>query len=176
MKLLKSLAATVAMVALSGTAQAALVSLGNGTVRDTNTNLIWLQNWNVNGLANWGAQKTWAETTLNGFAGSNDWRLPEISEYVALFTAYGNLTQVAAFTDVRSVGYWSGTEYAPNPDLAWVFSTFVGFQNFDVKDSALYAVAVRPGDVAASVPEPQTLALALLALGAMVVARRRRPV
>ena len=37
-----------------------------------------------------------------------------------------------------------------------------------------YAVAVRPGDVAAAVPEPQTLALALLALGATVVARRRR--
>jgi len=30
--------------------------------------------------------------------------------------------------------------------------------------------------VAASVPEPQTLALALLALGATMVVRRRRPV
>ncbi|NDG39945.1 MAG: PEP-CTERM sorting domain-containing protein [Betaproteobacteria bacterium] len=35
-----------------------------------------------------------------------------------------------------------------------------------------YAVAVRPGEVAAFVPESQTLAL--LALGAPVVARRRR--
>jgi hypothetical protein len=34
---------------------------------------------------------------------------------------------------------------------------------------------VRPGDVAADVPEPQTLALTLLALGAAVVTRRRRP-
>jgi hypothetical protein len=35
----------------------------------------------------------------------------------------------------------------------------------------LYALAVRPGDVVADVPEPQTLAL--LALGAMAVTRRR---
>jgi hypothetical protein len=42
-------------------------------------------------------------------------------------------------------------------------------------DGFLYAVAVRLGDVAAPVPEPQTLALVLLALGATVVARRRRP-
>ena len=52
MKTLKTIAAAAAMVALTGTAQASLVSLGDGTVKDTNTNLIWLQNWNVNGLAN----------------------------------------------------------------------------------------------------------------------------
>ena len=177
MKVLKSLAAAAAMVALSGTAQAALVSLGNGTVRDTNTNLIWLQNWNVNGPANWGEQKTWAETTLDGFAGSNDWRLPEISEYGALFTAYGDLSQVTQFMNVqRNDPYWSGTESLPGV-LAWSFFPGIGLQ-LDSGDQGfqLFAVAVRPGDVAASVPEPQTLALALLALGAMVVARRRRPV
>ena len=72
--------------------------------------------------------------------------------------------------------YWSGTEYdAPIPVNVWHFKTFDGIQSHGVKGDALYAVAVRPGDVAASVPEPQTLALALLALGATVVARRRRP-
>jgi len=37
-----------------------------------------------------------------------------------------------------------------------------------------YALAVRPGDVAATVPEPQTLALALMALGAAMVGRSKR--
>ena len=175
MKVLKSLAAAAAMVALSGTAQAALVSLGNGTVRDDNTNLIWLQNWNVNGFANWGAQKTWAETTLDGFAGSNQWRLPEISEYGALFSDYGNLTRVTQFTNVQPGTYWSGTELSPGI-LAWHFNPVNGFQSFTFQEVQFFAVAVRPGVVAASVPEPQTLALALLAFGAMVVARRRRPV
>lgn len=84
------------------------------------------------------------------------------------------IANLALFSNVRSFGYWSGTEYAPLPLFAWGFGTSVGYQGYGVKGDALYAVAVRPGDVAASVPEPQTLALALLALGATVVARRRR--
>jgi len=81
---------------------------------------------------------------------------------------------LALFSNVQSSVYWSGTEYAPDPDVAWFFSTRFGGQSFVGKSFALYAVAVRPGDVAASVPEPQTLALALLALGATAVARGRR--
>jgi hypothetical protein len=36
-------------------------------------------------------------------------------------------------------------------------------------------VAVRSGDVTAAVPEPQSLAMLLLGLGVVAVARRRRP-
>ena len=85
------------------------------------------------------------------------------------------IANLALFSNVQSDAYWSGTEYAPLPHLAWLFYTSYGYQDYDGKDYALYAVAVRPGDVAASVPEPQTLALALLALGATVVARKKRP-
>lgn len=81
---------------------------------------------------------------------------------------------LALFSNVQSYYYWSGTEYAPDPGRAWLFRTLSGNQNNYFKNIALYAVAVRPGDVAASVPEPQTLALALLALGATLVAGRRR--
>lgn len=172
MKTLKTWVAAAAMVALTGGAQAALVSLGDGTVKDTNTNLIWLQNWNVNGLANWGAQRAWAETTLDGFAGSNDWRLPAISEYDALLAAYGNLTQVAEFTGVQSGYYWSGTQFVWGLG-SWSFLPSSGVRQGYAQSLALYAVAVRPNNVTASVPEPQTLALALLALGATMVVRRR---
>ena len=172
MKMLKSLAAAAAMVALTGAAQAALVLQSNGLeVLDTRTNLIWLQNWNFNGRADWATQKAWAENL--SFAGSNEWRLPEINEYGALFTAYGNLTQVAEFTNVQPVFYWSGTEFSPG-FIAWFFNPVLGVQLTGSQDFQFFAVAVRPGDVAASVSEPQTLALALLALGATVVARRRR--
>jgi PEP-CTERM motif len=44
-----------------------------------------------------------------------------------------------------------------------------GRQNFEN-----YALAVRPGDVSAPIPEPQTLALMLLGLGAVALAARRR--
>lgn len=91
------------------------------------------------------------------------------------------IANLALFSNVQSVGYWSGTEYALDPVAgAWRFRTSVGNQNTALKFIALSAVAVRAGDVAAAVPEPQTvpepqsLALVLLALGAAVVARRRR--
>jgi len=177
MRNLKSWVAAAAMAALSITAQAALVVQANGLeVLDTSTNLIWLRDWGVNGRQKWADQKAWAETTLDGFAGSNDWRLPELSEYAALYAAYGELTQVAQFTNVESYYYWSGTEYALIPGYAsWVFNTVDGSQISLVQGESLHTVAVRSADVAAPVPEPQTLALALLALGATAVARRRRP-
>ena len=74
----------------------------------------------------------------------------------------------------RSSAYWSGTEVALGIS-AWGFLPGNGFQGNAFEVSRFFAVAVRPGDVTAPVPEPQTLALALLALGATVVAQRRRP-
>ena len=171
MKTLKIWVAVAATVAMAGTAQGALVSLSDGTVQDTNTNLIWLQNWNVNGAANWATQKAWAEGL--DFAHSDDWRLPEIGEYDALFATYDSLTTLAAFTGVQSDPYWSGT-MVPSAGVAWWFKPSSNSQSGGFMSTSYFAVAVRPGDVPASVPEPQTLALALLALGATVVARRRR--
>ena len=92
------------------------------------------------------------------------------------------LTNTANFVGMQFSLYWSGTEYAPNPSVpwhlgnrtAWYFSTSGGLQGADIKDDRLYAVAVRPGDVAV-VPEPQTVALLLAGLTALLVARRRRP-
>lgn len=171
MKTLRTWAAAAAILAVSGTTQAALVNLGDGTVKDDLTNLIWLQDWSVNGLNDWGAQKAWAESY--DFAGSTDWRLPSIDEFVALYGEYGSITSdLLPFTDVRVFGYWTGTEVVPG-DTARLFSPITGTQNVGFQQTELYAVAVRSGGVATPVPEPQTLALALLALGASVVARKR---
>lgn len=173
MKFTKSWLAAAAMVALTGAAQGALVSLGDGTVKDTDTNLIWLQNWNLNGLAaDWNTQKAWAEGL--DFAGSTDWVLPEISEYRALFRSYGDVMNSSLpFTNVQADYYWSGTERTAGVS-AWLWNADFSTQTSILQDFRSYAVAVRPGDVTASVPEPQTLALVLLALAATVVARRRR--
>ena len=85
------------------------------------------------------------------------------------------LTNVGDFLNMQSDSYWSGTEYAPNPFNAWYFYTTSGFQSANGKNFQFYAMAVRPGDVlAAQVPEPESLVLALTALGAMALVRRRR--
>lgn len=172
-------AAAMALCALMGTAgvaQAALVSLGDGTVKDTNTNLIWLQDWNVNGLADWNSQMAWADNL--SFAGSSDWALPSLDEFQALFDAYGNVSQVAEFSNMPpsySV-FWSRTEFMGG---GVYFSAHSGYDGDAGKGFSFNAVAVRMAgpdvDPGGTVPEPQTLALALLALGATAAARRRRP-
>lgn len=170
MKTLKTWAVAAVIATLTGAAQAALVSLGDGTVKDTNTNLIWLQDWNVNGEKNAGAQNAWAEG-LN-FAGSDAWDLPDISEYRALVTAYGDLRQLNVFTNVQTGGYWSDTVFSPTNNYWHSTADFIlrntGTQNLR------FAVAVRAADATAALPEPQSLALALLALGAAVAVRRKR--
>ena len=99
------------------------------------------------------------------------WRLPEIDEYRDLFSGYGDLTQVPEFTNAPPPVpiYWSGTEFAPT--VAWLFFPDRDLPGIGDKAATYYAVAVRPGDVAAAMPEPQTLGLVGLALGL-----RKRPV
>lgn len=81
------------------------------------------------------------------------------------------IRNLALFSNVGTdEAYWSGTAYEPNLSFSMQFEPGNGYQYRQDVNAVLYAVAVR-GDV----PEPQTLALVLLALGATVVARTRRP-
>jgi hypothetical protein len=228
-------AAAAAMLALTGTAQAALFDRGGGMIYDDALNITWLQDWNyaqtsgydADGRMNWTDAKAWADNLVYG--GYSDWRLPTISPVNGIgfqtdftnngstdygyaktgigwgtasemghlyYVTLGNkgfatpndalprsfvsqlgsgLSNTGPFTNVQSGDYWSGTEYASNPNYVWFFYPNAGRQGIDDKNFAVSAVAVRPGDVAAPVPEPQTYAMLLLGLGVLTVAGRRRP-
>lgn len=156
---------------------------------DTDLNITWLRDWNANGLMDWDTAMIWASTlTVGTYSG---WRLPKRdpscgSNYSCTgsemgylwYTELGNSasgppTNTAPFINIQSNVYWTGTEYEPDLSEAWRFGILSG-QFAWKKADPLYAVAVRPGDVGA-VPEPGGLAMLLAALGALAVARRRRP-
>lgn len=190
----------VTMVTLSGAAQAALQGrdLNGDTVvdafYDTDLNITWRRNANVNGAMTWANAVSWADNLT--FGGYTDWRLPtsdvtcpmadpqynctgsEMGHlwYVELGNIAGDVTpNVGNFGNMQNYAYWSGTTYAPDASKAWGFNIDQGDQFFGGKQNALFAMAVRPGDVTAAVPEPATYALMLAGLGALgFIARRRR--
>jgi hypothetical protein len=173
MKTLTIGAAIASMLAFTGAVQASLVSLGDGTVMDTASNLIWLQDWNVNGAQDRATQDAWAQNLA--FAGSSDWVLPSMLDFVTLFAGVGDLTNPSLpFIHVQGI-YWSSIEVVPG-GLAESFGPARGLLGLSFESFAIAAVAVHPGAAPNSIPEPRTLALvALVALGAATVARRRRP-
>ena len=193
-----TLALTVAALLQAGSALAALELrdlTGNPTAvaadaefaYDTVLNTTWYLTANNTGL-NWNDAKSWAAgLTVGTFSG---WSLPaadpacgfnfnctssQMGElyYTALDNpAGGPLSNTGPFKNLQSYYYWSGTEYAPNPGYAWGFLTTNGYQYAYNKGYDLYALAVRPGDVAA-VPEPGVVALLLSGLAGVMVMRRR---
>jgi hypothetical protein len=86
----------------------------------------------------------------------------------------GGQNDVGLVKNLQSYVYWSGMEYAPITNDAWLFNSGDGFQGYNLKYSVIYAWAVRPGDVAAPIPEPETYALLLAGLGLVGWAARRR--
>jgi hypothetical protein len=117
-------------------AQPRFTDLGDGTVRDGRTSLVWARSANLPGVAGPFEGLTWDEalafvTDMNAGTrpnlGHTDWRLPRVEELVGLLDAFwvagSGLSCTAAgldggcrfrvpfapFADVAESGYWSGT-------------------------------------------------------------------
>jgi len=85
------------------------------------------------------------------------------------------LTNTGGFRNMQALIYWTSVAYAPYPaDDAWYFGTVDGSQGYYPQSQEIFALAVRPGDVTAAVPEPHINALLLLGLAGVVAAARRR--
>jgi hypothetical protein len=115
MNTLKIWAAAAALVTVTGAAQAGLVSQGDGTVKDDVTNLVWLKDWSYSGdPKTWAAAGTWA-LDLN-YGGYNGWRLPELSEYEALWATVGKTRNgLLGYFDAPIGDYWTNTVYVRPP-------------------------------------------------------------
>ena len=160
-------------------------------IYDSTLDITILNDWNI-GRGFWspiaapGSAQKLAETAGFAATGLTGWRLPtgdffepagSLDEFESIWNDVGGALAglQSEFDGVQPLEYWSGSDDAPIPNFAWYFFTVNGNQGFDVENLQFFAVAVRPGDVVAAVPEPESLALVLVGLAAAGVARRRRP-
>ena len=136
--------------------------LGNGTVRDNDTGLIWLKNANCFGGKTWNDAMAAAAGLAHGQCGltdgsvAGDWRLPTKEEWQAFVdTSYsnpalcnaagtGHWSQGDAFDNVQSNRYWSSTEY--DSDHAWVVDVYNGDVYPNLKVYSYYVWPVRSGN------------------------------
>lgn len=76
-----------------------------------------------------------------------------------------------SFLNLLDSYYWSGTVYDTEPHKSWFFLFNYGYHFQGSKESAIYALAVREGDVA-SVPEPSTFLLLFSGLFGLAICRK----
>ncbi|MGK2898806.1 MAG: PEP-CTERM sorting domain-containing protein [Burkholderiaceae bacterium] len=194
-KFMKRAVLGAAAVLLAGAAQAALQArdLNGDTVTDafydTDLNITWLRDANVNGPMHWVDAVSWADNF--SFAGYTDWRLPTSdtcsgynctgSEMGHLYyTELGNLaggpmTNTGGFQNLQLISHWSGTGVGSFG--GFFFDLPSGSQGSAGNINLYDAMAVREGDVPSTVPgvpEPETYALMLLGLAGVAFAATGR--
>ncbi len=88
-----------------GFSEARYIDNGDGTVTDTQTNLMW-QQATAPYLLTWGQAQTYCKNLT--LAGYSDWRLPEIGDLGSLVdTSYTPTIHPDYFSDTRPDWYWT---------------------------------------------------------------------
>lgn len=137
--------------------------MGDGTVRDNLTKLIWLKDADSFGYRTWEQALSDANNLSSGSHGltdgsqAGDWRVPNVKElqslidfeYVlpALSSASGKSkwTNGDAFVNVESHLYWSSTTFSSNLIYVWVVHLIDGGVEYVAKTLTLRVWPVRAG-------------------------------
>lgn len=147
------IALILGIVLLSSPAWAEFADLGNGTVLDTQTDLIWQQgdDQNQNGGRTWDQAQDYCQAlTLDAHT---DWRLPDKDELAGLVNTQRVDPAIDPVFDAQSAGYWTGSDLIHNSKSAWVTLFSYGALTAQDKETYQHVRCVRGGHEDVSSPE-----------------------
>jgi formylglycine-generating enzyme required for sulfatase activity len=118
--------------------------IGNGTIKDNYTGLVWQKIQSPNMM-------TWEEALVFSksfsLAGKTDWRLPNIKELQSLNdeTLFKPSFNKNYFTNISSGNYWSSTTLIQNQTKAWDINVDYGIISYNDKTLKENVILVRGG-------------------------------
>jgi hypothetical protein len=131
------------------------IDVGDGTVKDTLTGLIWLKNANCFGLRLWNEALLDSNGLQDGLCGltdgssAGDWRLPNVKELLSIVDRNQDSPALPfdhPFANVQSSYYWSSSTAAYDTSFAWYVYIADGYSDFDDKSTIIsYVWPVRGG-------------------------------
>ncbi|MBF0145835.1 MAG: DUF1566 domain-containing protein [Magnetococcales bacterium] len=145
------------MVFLSGRANSAderFTDQGNGTIKDTKSNLVWMKNGNCWGGLSWDAAGKAIEDlnagnkTCDGYTGKDTlWHLPTKDELISLLGGEKGkdglvLPEGHPFGNVQQGHYWSATN-ADKEGTAWYVNATNGHVDFYGKQETYFTWPVQ---------------------------------
>ncbi len=119
---------------------------GDGTVTDTETDLMWTRDANpmdppdIRDRPKWNAAVSQCDSF--NLADHSDWRLPSIEELAAIYTSVKE--SESPFTNISESWYCSISTYEENPDLMWVISMVNGKRYKKFKERGCDGCSVWP--------------------------------
>lgn len=131
--------------------------------------------YSTNGTTAWGLNVPASSSEMASLFYSTLGDKASISTSGVSQAGFSGLTNTGSFQNMVTGMYWLGTVQSGNSANAWIFFTTSGMQKTFAVGTYVHAMAVRTGDVLASVPEPETYAMLLMGLGVIGgIARRRK--
>lgn len=118
--------------------------LGNGTIKDNYTGLIW-QKVTSSSTMTW--EEALAYSKNFTLAGKSDWRIPNIKELHSLNdpSLYKPSFNKTYFPNVLSGNYWSSTTLIQTTTRAWDINLDYGIVSYNDKTAKEYVILVRGG-------------------------------
>lgn len=128
------------------TVSSQFTTLGNSTVKDNLTGLIWQEVPNTDSLT-WENALVYAENLV--FAGNSDWRLPNIKELQSINDEriISPSVSPAYFKTIGVKNYWSSTTLPNQTTRAWYLSTQFGITTYELKTTRLAVICVRGNSI-----------------------------